>query len=67
MLVGRAASATFIGPGDHPRSDRFWSLTHLRAMQAETYESLPEMVLSSDAVIVGRIREIAPGREWRAK
>lgn len=65
VLVGSGASVALTG-SDHQRSDHFWSLTHVRAMATESYDSLAAMALSSEAVIVGRIGEIAPGREWRA-
>lgn len=66
LLLGGAGAAVVAGNHDHERSDRFWSLSHVRAMAAESYGSLAEMAVASDAVVVGRIREIAPGREWGA-
>jgi len=66
VLAGGAASAALTGNGDHERSDRFWSLTHVQAMAAESYDSLTTMALASDAIVVGRIGAVAPGREWKA-
>lgn len=66
MLLGGVGSAAIAGDSDHERSDHFWSLSHVRAMSAESYGSLAELALASDAVVTGRIREVAPGREWRA-
>lgn len=66
VLAGAAASAALTESGDHERSDRFWSLTRVRAMAAESYDTLTQMTLASDAIVVGRISAIAPGREWKA-
>ena len=50
----------------HERSDRFWALTRVRGMAAESFTDLGVMAKSADAVVVGRIVEIAKGREWVA-
>lgn len=35
-------------------------------MAAESYDSLSTMALASDAIVVGRIGAVDPGREWKA-
>jgi len=44
------------------RSNEFWSNYLVEGIQAERFRDLPEMTQASDAVVVGRIRSIEPGR-----
>jgi hypothetical protein len=47
-------------------SDRFWSVGAVRGMSAEHYDSLADLSQSADLVVVGRVEEVRPGREWVA-
>lgn len=43
-------------------SERFWEIPRLRAVEAESFDTLQDMVNSSDVVVVGRVLEVAPSR-----
>ncbi len=67
LAFGVALSVVGADKEEHARSDRFWATTHIRAMSAETYESLDDIALGADAIIVGRIQSVQQGRDWDAE
>lgn len=46
------------------RSDRFWGLIAYQFMEAESFDSLDGMRAGADAVVLGRIISLTPGRVW---
>jgi hypothetical protein len=44
------------------RSNTFWGSLGIQGQEAEFYESLPEMALASDVVVLGRVESVSEGR-----
>lgn len=64
LVVWTSASmAGVASTSQRDASDRFWArVTPQSALEAEHYESLSDMTASADAVVLGRIVEVLPGR-----
>lgn len=70
LLVGSvlAAASSVVSLGsraDRAASDRFWSHLYLNAVSAN-YESVVDMMKSSDVVVVGRLGPLQESRSWVA-
>ncbi len=71
-LIGVAGLALFTmsqNPGTvsddaHVRSDTFWNLSWLTAMEAEGFASLEELTASVDRIVQGRVVAVRPGRDF---
>lgn len=69
FVGGLTASLTVLGRAGSEvagHSDRFWSAATVRGMAAESFDTLDDLARSADLVIVGRVNDVQPGREWVA-
>lgn len=57
-----AVVAMRAGAAADERSERFWSTVQYAFMEAEWYGDLADMTMSADAVVIGSIVAISPGR-----